>query len=137
MRNTLALLAFVIGAAHAADFPSKPVRFVTGANAGSTGARPGRVLADNLSSLWKQPTIVENKPGGGGVIASQATLAAPPDGHTICICAGSYVTITPATTANMPYDVDKDFTPIAFVAEIPLVIGARPDLPYKTMSELI
>ncbi len=64
-------------------------------------------------------------------------MAAPPDGHTVCICAGSYVTITPATTANMPYDVDKDFTPIAFVAEIPLVIGARPDLPYKNISELI
>ena len=81
--------------------------------------------------------IVDNRPGGGGVIASQATLAAPPDGHTVCICAGSYVTITPATTANMPYDVDKDFTPIAFVAEIPLVIGARPDLPYKSLAELI
>jgi len=127
----------ILGSAHAADFPSKPVRFVTGAAAGSTGDVLGRVLADQLSTLWKQPTIVDNRPGGGGVIASQATLAAPPDGHTVCICAGSYVTITPATTANMPYDVDKDFTPIAFIAEIPLVIGARPDLPYKTVSELI
>ena len=123
--------------AHAADFPSKPVRFVTGAAAGSTGDVLGRVLADQLSTLWKQPGIVDNRPGGGGVIASQATLAAPADGHTVCICAGSYVTITPATTANMPYDVDKDFTPIAFVAEIPLVIGARPDLPYKTIAELV
>ena len=134
-------LAFIalcaVSVAHAADFPSKPVRFVTGANAGSTGDVLGRVLADQLSTLWKQPTIVDNRPGGGGVIASQATLAAPPDGHTVCICAGSYVTITPATTANMPYDVDKDFTPIAFVAEIPLVIGARPDLPYKTISQLV
>jgi tripartite-type tricarboxylate transporter receptor subunit TctC len=137
MRNALALLLLVFGAAHAADFPSKPVRFVTGANPGSTGDVLGRVLGDNLSTLWKQPVIVDNRPGGGGVIASQATLAAPPDGHTVCICAGSYVTITPATTANMPYDVDKDFTPIAFVAEIPLVIGARPDLPYKSLAELI
>jgi tripartite-type tricarboxylate transporter receptor subunit TctC len=137
MRKLVALLLFFVAAAQAADFPSKPVRFVTGANAGSTGDVLGRVLADNLSSLWKQPVIVDNRPGGGGVIASQATLAAPADGHTVCICAGSYVTITPATTSNMPYDVDKDFTPIAFVAEIPLVIGARPDLPYKTLAELI
>ncbi|MFN2644293.1 MAG: Bug family tripartite tricarboxylate transporter substrate binding protein [Burkholderiales bacterium] len=137
MRKIVALLLFFAAAVHAADFPSKPVRFVTGANAGSTGDVLGRVLADNLSSLWKQPVIVDNRPGGGGVIASQATLSAPADGHTVCICAGSYVTITPATTANMPYDVDKDFTPIAFVAEIPLVIGARPDLPYKTLPELI
>jgi tripartite-type tricarboxylate transporter receptor subunit TctC len=137
MKRLLALFACVVTAAHAADFPSKPVRFVTGANAGSTGDVLGRVLADSLATLWKQPTIVDNRPGGGGVIASQATLAAPADGHTVCICAGSYVTITPATTANMPYDVDKDFTPIAFIAEIPLVIGARPDLPYKTLPELI
>jgi tripartite-type tricarboxylate transporter receptor subunit TctC len=137
MKRLLALFAVVVTAAHAADFPSKPVRFVTGANAGSTGDVLGRVLADGLATLWKQPTIVDNRPGGGGVIASQATLAAPADGHTVCICAGSYVTITPATTANMPYDVDKDFTPIAFIAEIPLVIGARPDLPYKTLPELI
>jgi tripartite-type tricarboxylate transporter receptor subunit TctC len=137
MGNLLALLLFALGAAHAADFPAKPVRFVTGANPGSTGDVLGRVLGDNLSTLWKQPVIVDNRPGGGGVIASQATLAAPPDGHTVCICAGSYVTITPATTASMPYDVDKDFTPIAFVAEIPLVIGARPDLPYRSLPELI
>jgi tripartite-type tricarboxylate transporter receptor subunit TctC len=137
MKLLFIVLWAILGSANAADFPSKPVRFVTGAAAGSTGDVLGRVLADQLSTLWKQPSIVDNRPGGGGVIASQVTLAAPPDGHTVCICAGSYVTITPATTANMPYDVDKDFAPIAFIAEIPLVIGARPDLPYKTISELI
>ena len=137
MKLLFIALCAILGSVHAADFPSKPVRFVTGAAAGSTGDVLGRVLADQLATLWKQPTIVDNRPGGGGVIASQVTLAAPPDGHTVCICAGSYVTITPATTANMPYDVDKDFAPIAFIAEIPLVIGARPDLPYKNISELI
>ena len=137
MKLLFIALCAILGSVRAADFPSKPVRFVTGAAAGSTGDVLGRVLADQLATLWKQPTIVDNRPGGGGVIASQVTLAAPPDGHTVCICAGSYVTITPATTANMPYDVDKDFTPIAFIAEIPLVIGARPDLPYKNISELI
>ena len=128
---------FLSSLANAAEFPTKPVRFITGAAAGSTGDVLGRVLADQLSAMWKQSAIVDNRPGGGGVIASQAVLAAPPDGHTVFICAGSYVTITPATTANMPYDVDQDFTPLAFVAEIPLVIGARPDLPYKTIPELI
>lgn len=136
-RVILVALWALISMAHAADFPSKPVRFITGAAAGSTGDVLGRVLGDALSTLWKQPTIIDNRPGGGGVIASQATLAAPADGHTVCICAGSYVTITPSTTANMPYDVDKDFTPIAFVAEIPLIIGARPDLPYQTLPQLI
>src|SRR5256885_16378798 len=105
-------LAFIalcaVSIAQAADFPSKPVRFVTGAAAGSTGDVLGRVLADQLSTLWKQPGIVDNRPGGGGVIASQATLAAPPDGHTICICAGSPGTITPAPTADTPSDACQD-----------------------------
>jgi tripartite-type tricarboxylate transporter receptor subunit TctC len=133
------LIALLVSAstAQAADFPAKPVRFITGAAPGSTGDVLGRVLGDQLSTLWKQTAVIDNRPGGGGVIASQAVLTAAPDGHTVFICAGSYLTITPSTTANMPYDVDKDFTPLAFVAEIPLVIGARPDLPYKTIPELI
>jgi tripartite-type tricarboxylate transporter receptor subunit TctC len=136
IRFLIALLVSV-SSAQAADFPAKPVRFITGAAPGSTGDVLGRVLGDQLSTLWKQTAVIDNRPGGGGVIASQAVLTAPPDGHTVFICAGSYLTITPSTTANMPYDVDKDFTPLAFVAEIPLVIGARPDLPYKTIPELI
>ena len=72
----LAVIALwaIVGSLQAADFPSKPVRFITGANPGSTGDVLGRVLADQLATLWKQPTIVDNRPGGGGVIASQATL---------------------------------------------------------------
>lgn len=136
-RLLLLVLLSVLPVAHAADFPAKPVRFVTGAAPGSSGDVLGRTLGEALSALWKQPAVIENRPGGGGLIAGQATLGAPADGYTVCICAGSYVTITPATTKNMPYDVDRDFTPIAFVAEIPLIIGARPDLPYKTLPELI
>ncbi len=64
-------------------------------------------------------------------------LSAPPDGHTVFIAAGSYLTITPATTANLPYDVDRDFTPLAFITEIPLVIGARAGTPFRTLPELI
>jgi tripartite-type tricarboxylate transporter receptor subunit TctC len=124
-------------AANAQDFPSKPVKFVTGAAAGSSGDILARVLGEHLSSVWKQQVVVENRPGAGGAISSQATLASPPDGHTVFIAAGSYVTITPATTANLPYDVDKDFTPLAFVAEIPLVIAARSGAPFKTLAELV
>lgn len=139
MKKILALVlgATLSGGALAQDFPSKPVRFITGAAAGSTGDVLGRVLGDHLSGVWKQPAVIENRPGGGGVIASQALLSAPPDGHTVFIAAGSYLTITPNTTAGMPYDVDRDFTPLAFIAEIPLVIGARPDVPYRTLPELI
>jgi tripartite-type tricarboxylate transporter receptor subunit TctC len=136
MRLLFAALFFV-AAAHAQDFPNKPVRFVTGAAPGSSGDILARVLGEQLSTTWKQPVIIENKPGAGGLISGQALLASPADGHTVFIAAGSYVTITPATTAVMPYDVDKDFTPLAFIAEIPLVIAARAGTPFKTLPELI
>lgn len=122
---------------NAQDFPSKPVRFVTGAAPGSTGDVLARIIGDYLSGVWKQPVIIDNRPGGGGVISAQALLAAPPDGHTVFIAAGSYVTITPATVANLPYDVEKDLTSLAFIAEVPLVIAARPDAPFRTLPELI
>jgi tripartite-type tricarboxylate transporter receptor subunit TctC len=124
-------------AASAQDFPSKPVRFVTGAAPGSTGDILARVLGDHLSSVWKQPVIIDNRPGGGGTVSGQAFISAPPDGHSVWIAAGSYLTITPATMASMPYELDRDFTPLAFIAEIPLVIGARAGAPFRTLQELI
>ncbi len=129
----LALSAF----ANAQEFPTKPVRFITGAAPGSTGDVLARVLGEALTPLWKQSAIIDNRPGGGGVIASQAVLGAPADGHTVFVAAGSYLTITPWTVANVPYDIDRDFKPLAFIAEIPLVIGARPDLPYRALPDLI
>jgi tripartite-type tricarboxylate transporter receptor subunit TctC len=138
MKTILAALFLAMSAASAAqEFPSKPVRFITGAAPGSTGDVLARVLGDHLSTVWKQPAVIDNRPGGGGVIASQAVLGAPADGHTVFVAAGSYVTITPWTLKNVPYDVDKDFAPLAFIAEIPLVIGARMDAPFKTLGELI
>jgi tripartite-type tricarboxylate transporter receptor subunit TctC len=133
----LFIAIFFAASASAQDFPNKPVRFMTGAAAGSTGDILARVLGEQVSGAWKQPVIIENRPGAGGSIASQATLAAAPDGYTVFIAAGSYVTITPATTANLPYDVDRDFAPLAFIAEIPLVIAARAGAPFKTLPELI
>src|SRR3954463_11135668 len=138
MRRILLVLGCLLAAAASAqEFPNKPVRFITGAAAGSSGDILARALGDALSATWKQPVVIENRPGGGGVIAGQALLSAPPDGHTVFIAAGSYLTITPATDASIPFDVDRDFTPLAFIAEIPLVIAARPGTPFRTLQELI
>lgn len=131
------ILALLASIAQAQEFPAKPVRFITGAAPGSTGDVLARVLGEALSPGWKQSAVIDNRPGGGGVIASQGVLGQPADGHTVFIAAGSYVTITPWTVANVPYDVDKDFKPIAFIAEIPLLITARADAPYKTVQDLI
>jgi tripartite-type tricarboxylate transporter receptor subunit TctC len=137
VKHLLIALCLAAASAYGQDFPNKPVRFITGAAAGSSGDILARALGDQVSATWKQPVIIENKPGAGGLISGQSLLASAPDGHTVFIAAGSYVTITPATTAVMPYDVDKDFTALAFIAEIPLVIAARAGTPYKTLPELI
>lgn len=131
------ILVVLCTAANAQEFPSKPVRFITGAAPGSTGDVLARVLGEALAPGWKHSAVIDNRPGGGGVIASQAVLGAPADGHTVFIAAGSYLTITPWTVANLPYDIDRDFKPLAFIAEIPLVIGARMDAPFRSLAELI
>jgi tripartite-type tricarboxylate transporter receptor subunit TctC len=135
----LLFIAFVLftAAAQAQEFPSKSVRFVTGAAAGSSGDILARVLGEHLGGVWKQPVVIDNRPGGGGTISGQAMTGAPADGHSVWIAAGSYLTITPATMASMPYDLDRDFSTIAFIAEIPLVIAARAGTPFKTLRELI
>lgn len=133
----LFIALFFVSVANAQDFPNKPVRFVTGAAAGSSGDILARVLGDHLTGVWKQPVIIDNRPGGGGTISGQALSGVPADGHSVWIAAGSYLAITPATMANMPYDLDRDFSPLAFIAEIPLVIGARSGAPFRTLPELI
>ena len=105
MRTNLAALFMGLCAACAAcaqDFPSKPVRFITGAAPGGTGDVLARVIGDHLASVWKQAAVIDNRPGGGGMIASQGLLSAPADGHTVFIAAGSYLSITPWTVANLP-----------------------------------
>ena len=123
--------------AAAEDYPSKPVKMIAGAAAGSSGDILGRVLAEQLTGLWKQQVLIENKPGAGGVIASQAMLGTPPDGYTLLLSAGSYLVITPFTQRNLPYDVEKDFAPIAMAAEVPLVLGVSSKLPVNNLAELI
>lgn len=137
MKFLFVVFFFITASANAQDFPGKPVKFITGAAAGSSGDILARVLGEHLSGVWKQPVLIDNRPGGGGTISGQALSSAPADGHTVWIAAGSYLTITPATMASMPYDLERDFTPLSFIAEIPLVIAARAGTPFKTLPELI
>ena len=139
LARCVALVPLVVAgpiAAQSGDYPSKPVRLIAGAAAGGTGDVLARVLGEALSPLWKQQAVIENRAGAGGVIAMQALLAAPADAHTLLVAAGSYLTISPFTQV-LPYDVERDFTPIAFVAEIPIVISSASRLPYKTLAELV
>ncbi len=133
----LTLCPVLAGSALAQDFPTKPVRVIVGAAAGSSGDLLGRLLAAELAQDWKQAVVIDNRPGAGGVIASQGLLGAPVDGSTLMLAAGSYLTVTPFTQKSLPYDVERDFAPIAMAAEVPLMIGVAPSVPATNLKELI
>ncbi|MSQ21404.1 MAG: hypothetical protein EXR39_18145 [Betaproteobacteria bacterium] len=133
---TMMAVAFPL-AIKAQEFPAKPVRLIVGAAAGSSGDVLARILGDELSKVWKKSVVVDNRPGAGGILACQALLSAAPDGHTLMVSAGSYLTITPFTQKSLPYDVEKDFAPIAMAGEVPLVFGVSPNVPAANLTELI
>src|SRR5580693_1748307 len=124
------------GAVSAQSFPSKPVHiFVPYAPGGAVDIL-ARTLGDAVSRQWGQGVVVENRPGAGGVIASQALAASAPDGHTLMVVASGHAT-NPFLYASIPYDTFKDFTPISLLASSPNILVVRADSPFKTLADVI
>jgi tripartite-type tricarboxylate transporter receptor subunit TctC len=95
-----------------------------------------RTLGDVVSKSWGQSVIVENRPGAGGVIASQALVASPPDGYTLIVVASGHAT-NPFLYPKIPYDTFKDFTPISLLASSPNILLVRADSPFRTLADMI
>jgi tripartite-type tricarboxylate transporter receptor subunit TctC len=117
-------------------FPSKPVHILVPYPAGGGVDVLTRTLGDVVSKQWGQSVVVENRPGAGGVIASQAVATAPPDGYTLIMVASGHAT-NPLLYAKVPYDTFKDFTPVSLLASSPNILLVRADSPFKTLAELI
>jgi len=118
-------------------FPMKPVRFIVGLGPGSGADTGTRFVAERLSKITGQPTTVENRPGGDGVIAVQALLAAPPDGHTIMYITPSPMVLTPLLRPETPYDPLRDVRPVAFQSRSYSVIVTGGNSRFRTLNELI
>lgn len=132
-----ALMLAAAGAASAqSSFPSKPVKIFVPYAAGGAVDILTRTLGDVVSKQWGQSVIVENRPGAGGVIASQALAAAPPDGYTLIMVASGHAT-NPFLYPKIPYDTFKDFTPISLLASSPNILLVRADSPFKTLADMI
>src|SRR5262245_29593763 len=124
------------GPAISADaYPSKPVKIVIPFPPGATVDIVGRQLADKLGQQMGHNFIVENRPGGVGTIGAVAVQKSPPDGYTL-LFSPSTLTTTPMTM-KAPYDVVKDFTPVALVAKAPLAIAVNKNLPVTDVKSLI
>ena len=137
--RTAAVAAFMAAAASAASaqsFPSRPVHIFVPYPAGGGVDVLTRTLGDVVSKQWGQSVVVENRPGAGGVIASQAVVTAAPDGYTLIMVASGHAT-NPLLYPKIPYDTFKDFTPISLLASSPNILLVRADSLFKTMADLI
>ncbi|QCS64964.1 tripartite tricarboxylate transporter substrate binding protein [Achromobacter denitrificans] len=141
MKRLLAGVALAcIGAANPAlaqdSYPNRPVRIVVPFSPGGATDIMSRVLAEKLGARLGQPVIVENKPGGGTMIASDYVSRADPDGYTLLMAASS-LGIAPSIYAKVNYDPIKDFTPVTQVASVVHVLEVHPSVPAKNVGELI
>ena len=120
-----------------ADYPSKPIRLVVPFPPGGTTDILARAVAQKLTEAWHQQVIVDNRPGAGGNIGSDLVAKSPPDGYTLEMGTVGTHAINPSLYARMPYDAQKDFTPVILVAGVPNVLEVNPSLPVHTVQELI
>src|ERR1700726_236712 len=125
------------GAASAqSGFPSRPVHIFVPYAAGGGVDILARTLGEAASRQWGQSVVVENRPGAGGVVASQALVMSPPDGYTLIVVASGHAT-NPFLYPKIPYDTFKDFTPISLLASSPNILLVRADSPFKTVGDVI
>ena len=129
--------ALIAGVAQAQSFPSKPIRILIPFTAGGTNDILARTLGPKLSEALGQPVIVDNRPGGNTVIASQALLASDKDGHTLLLPGNSHVVVPHLTKTPLPFDSIKDFQPVATLARTGLFLVVTPSLPAADLKEFI
>ena len=133
----LGLVWVAIGNAWAQPYPNKPVKVIVTFPPGGTPDIYGRILSQELSTLWKQPVLVENKTGASGTIGTDFVAKSAPDGYTLLFAADASITITPNLLTNMPYNVSKDLTPIINAASGPFVMLANPNFAANDIKGLI
>lgn len=134
----LACSAILADGAQAAgeDYPRKPVKILVPYGAGGAGDLTIRLLANKLSQNLKQPFVIENRPGAGGIAAMRAVLGSPADGYTLGEM-GNGQTISMSLFQNLPYDVLNDFAQISIAASFALLLAVPPTSPYKSVKELV
>lgn len=130
------LAAGVMGLAHAADFPSQPIKLMIPYPPGGSADMLARPLSAELQKALGQPIVLDYKPGAGGTIASAQLARAEPDGHTVLMVLTAHA-INPSLYRNLPYDTRKDFAPVSLVAQLPLVVAAPLATPADNMQELV
>ena len=137
MKKLLGISLFLfLGQVFAQDYPTKTIRIVIPLTPGSGADIAGRIIAARMSEHWKQPVIVENRPGAGGQIGTSAVIKSDADGYTLLVQSSSHAA-NPAIYKALPYDPQKDTVDVAILGKTPYVMVSAGNGPYKTLKALI
>jgi tripartite-type tricarboxylate transporter receptor subunit TctC len=139
LRTRLATATLSLCAAWASaqtSFPDGPVKMVVPLTPGSGADTAGRALAQALSAAWKQPVVIDNKPGAGGIIGTQSVVGADATGQTLLVQSVSYA-VNPAIYRKLPYDPAKSLVDVAMIGATPFVMVTAPESPYATLKDLL
>ena len=117
-------------------FPLKPIRVVVAYPAGGPTDMTARTISARMTEALGQPLVIDNRPGGSAIIATEIVARAPPDGHTLLLVT-STIAVTPSTFKKLPYDVARDLVPVTQVIATPFAVLAHPALPVRTMADLL
>jgi tripartite-type tricarboxylate transporter receptor subunit TctC len=144
MVSAIARTAFALAAtlllctqAVAQTWPDKPIRLVVNFPPGGVADTLARAIAPGLSDSLKQPVVVDNRPGANGSIGADAVAKAAPDGYTFLVSSGGAMTVDPFLYPNLPYDTQKDLTPVASLAIVRVFLLVHPSVPAKTFAEFV
>ncbi len=129
------LVALAGGAAAQGPYPQRPIRLIVALPPGGSTDVMARIVAAKLTERVGQQVVVDNRPGASGIIGITHAVNSQPDGHTLIMAAGSWGTI--GTLYKLPFDLQKDLSPIAFIGTSPYVLVAQAKLPVKSMPELV
>ncbi len=134
---TLTLAATAAGPVRAQDYPSRPIRILVPYAPGGIADIAARIVGAKLTEAFGQPVTIENRPGGSGFVAMEATARSAPDGYTLVMCTVGDIAINPALFKTMPYDFGRDFAPITAVSDTPMVLVTHGASAYKSVADVI
>jgi tripartite-type tricarboxylate transporter receptor subunit TctC len=132
-----ALLALTAALGLAQEYPAKPIRMIIPYPPGGGTDFFARILGAKLTEILGQPIVMENRAGAAGVLGADAAAKAPPDGYTIFIGQASNLAINPHLVAKLPYDPQRDFSPVSLVAGSPSLLVVHPSLPVRSVNDLV
>ena len=130
-------LAFILSRAHAQDYPARGTTILVPFAPGGGTDVIARAVGHKLEQRLGKPFLVENRPGAGTSIAATATAKAPPDGYTLMQATSGTMAMNPTIYKSVPYDPDKDLTPVALVAGVPFILVVHPSLGVKNVPDLV